>query len=74
MWLHIVHNSFEHGKKRSNWCVKLLNAIFKIFDDSPSHLVDFEKLTFSSIVFVFVCIDELRIILYKNTSYLAKDI
>ena len=47
--LQIVHNSFQHDKKRSNWGVKkLLNAIFKIFDGSPSCLVDFEKLTFCS--------------------------
>ena len=47
--LHIVHNSFQHGEKASNWSVKkLLNAIFKVFDESPSRCTDYEKLTSSS--------------------------
>ena len=35
--LHAVHNSFKHGENESNWNIKkLLNSMFKLFDESPS--------------------------------------
>ena len=53
---HIVHNSFQRGEKASNWGTKkLLNAFFKINDESPwrrdespSRIANYEKLTSSS--------------------------
>ena len=35
--LHTVHRSLQHGVEESEWIIKkLLNALFKIFHESPS--------------------------------------
>ena len=47
--LHTVHNSFKHGEKESDWNIKkLLNSIFKIFDESPSRQADYERINSAS--------------------------
>ena len=47
--LHTIHNSFKHGENESNWNIKkLLNSRFKLFDESPSHGADYEKITSAS--------------------------
>ena len=47
--LHTVHNSFKHGEKESDWNIKkLLNSMFKIFDESPSRRADYERINSAS--------------------------
>ena len=44
--LHTVHNGFKHGGKASGWSIdKLLGAMYKIFDQSPSARGLYESLT-----------------------------
>ena len=43
--LHTLHHGFQHGKKASGWELKsLLNAMYKIFDESPERRADYEKI------------------------------
>ena len=47
--LHTVHDSLKHGEKESNWNIKkLLNSMFKLFDESPSPRADYERITSAS--------------------------
>ena len=42
--LHTVHGVLEHGRKASGWNIdKILSAIFKIIDQSPSRRTDYER-------------------------------
>ena len=44
--LHTLQYGFQHGKKASGWEFKsLLNAMYKIFDESPARRADYEKIT-----------------------------
>ena len=44
--IHIVHCAFKHGGVASGWGVdKVLPAMYKIFDQSPSRRTDYERLT-----------------------------
>ena len=44
--LHILHNGFLHGEKASVWKLKsLLNAMYKVLDESPARRIDYEKIT-----------------------------
>ena len=44
--LHTLHRSFQIREKATDWNIKkLLSSINKIFDESPSHRVDYERLT-----------------------------
>ena len=43
--LHTLHNGFQHGKKASGWELKSLNAMYKIFDESPARRADYEFTT-----------------------------
>ena len=65
--LHTVHNSFKHGEKESDWYIKkLLNSMFKIFDESPSRrAIMKESILHQNLIFhfVFVLTDGLRMIL-----------
>ena len=43
--LHTLHNGFQHGEKASGWEFKLLlNAMYKIFDESSARRVGYEKI------------------------------
>ena len=48
--LHIIHNSFKHGEKESNWNIKkLLISMLKLFNESPSRRsTDYEKIASAS--------------------------
>ena len=47
--LHTKRNLFKHGEKESNWSIKkLLNLMFKLFDESPSCLADYERIALAS--------------------------
>lgn len=42
--LHTVHGALKHGGKASGWNIdKVLSAIFKIIDQSPSRRTDYER-------------------------------
>ena len=42
--LHTVHGALKHGGKASGWNIdKILSAIFKIIDQSPSRRTDYER-------------------------------
>ena len=44
--LHIVHGSFKYGLNATKWDLdKILSAMWKIFDQSPSRRADFESQT-----------------------------
>ena len=44
--LHTVHCGLKHGGKASDWNIdKLLSAMYKIFDQSPSRRADYENHT-----------------------------
>ena len=44
--LHTLHNGFQHGEKASGWELNsLLNAMYKISDESPARRTDYEKIT-----------------------------
>ena len=47
--LHTVHRSLQHGVEESEWIIKkLLNVLFNIFHESPSHRAEYEKLCTAS--------------------------
>ena len=47
--LHTVYNSFKYGKKDGNWNIKkLLNLMFKLFDESRSRCAGHESITSAS--------------------------
>ena len=44
--LHTIHRAFQHGGEASTWDMKkLLGAMFKLFDESPSRRADYERVT-----------------------------
>ena len=46
---HVLHNSFKHREKESNWNMKKLsNSMFKLFDESPSRHADYERVASAS--------------------------
>ena len=50
--LHTVHGALKHGRKASGWNIdKILSAIFKIIDQSPSRRTDYERLSGESVVY-----------------------
>ena len=50
--LHTVHGALKHGGKASGWNIdKILSAIFKIIDQSPSRRTDYERLSGESVVY-----------------------
>lgn len=42
--LHTLHNGFQHDKKANGWKLELLNAMYKMFDESPGRGADYEKI------------------------------
>ena len=44
--IHSVHCAFKHDGVPSGWSIdKVLSAMYKIFDQSPSRRADYERLT-----------------------------
>ena len=44
--LHTIHCAFQHGAEALTWDMKkLLGAMFKLFDESPSRRADYERVT-----------------------------
>ena len=47
--LHTLHRSFQTGEKTTDSNIKkLISSVNKIFDESPSHRADYERLTAAS--------------------------
>ena len=43
---HTIHRAFQHGAEASTWDMKkLLGAMFKLFDESPSRRADYQRVT-----------------------------
>ena len=48
--LHVTHASIKHGGNANGWIIdKILSAMYKIFDQSPSWRADYENVTKSNV-------------------------